>query len=433
MRVSSIILAAVGLAGAMAIRSDDHSVLLELSADKQQMELDLAVNEDIRNAQQSVVDQVASGNVVTDSQIDAAVKTAFEPIFSKCESIVDPKHQRRCLLNVAAGKKITRKGSRSARLRKMRQLKKEAKEAKKEATKNATKAAKNATKTVKKDKLASHADKIKKHIAAAKKHEAAMKKEQSTVKTLEAKVKADLAKQSAEAKEVIAAIKKTCNATTKATKANATAVAVPKAKTNATKVEKVEKKVEKKEEKATSFLEFESEMDHADFAIEAAQDAARENIFAFLEVSEEVEPHQSAEEHLDSIDVSLLDMESLDIPHVDANEVDSVLSRAEALTSDDVASFLEGEEEVVDQEQQEAEAEAEHEQDAEVEHEAEHEEEAEPSFIDQSDEARAHESEASLIAAAEAEMNRDLAARDEVAKKDVIDLSDLESIDNLDL
>jgi hypothetical protein len=55
------------------------------------------------------------------------------------------------------------------------------------------------------------------------------------------------------------------------------------------------------------------------------------NIFDFLEVSEEVEPHQSAEEHNDSIDVSLLNMESLDIPHVDVEEVDSVLSRPEAL------------------------------------------------------------------------------------------------------
>jgi len=158
--------------------------------------------------------------------------------------------------------------------------------------------------------------------------------------------------------------------------------------------------------------------------------ATRENIVAFLEVAADVAPHMDAEQHLDSIDISMIDVENLEIPEVNAEEIDSLVQTAETVASDDVASFLS------EEEAQEAEAEAEAHEEAEetAEEEVHAEAEAPVSLIDaESDEARAHESEASLIAAAEAEMNRDLSNLNNENKKDVIDLADLEDIEHLDV
>eukprot|EP00933_Yihiella_yeosuensis_P071457 TRINITY_DN7965_c0_g2_i1.p1 TRINITY_DN7965_c0_g2~~TRINITY_DN7965_c0_g2_i1.p1 ORF type:complete len:230 (+),score=78.18 TRINITY_DN7965_c0_g2_i1:31-720(+) len=224
MRFSYIcVVALLGLAGVLSIETGDQPALLETSAQRQGMEVDMSVNSDVLAAQQSIMGDVANSSLVTDGDVDAAVKSAFEPIFSRCENIIDPKHQRRCLLRVAAGKDFTRKGARAARLRKLRAQKRAAKEAKKEAKAVKVAAKSNKTVVVKKDKLASHADKIKKHIAAAKKHEAAMKKEQAAIKSLEAKVKADLAKQAAKAKKVVAKAAAAKNETAKVATKNETA------------------------------------------------------------------------------------------------------------------------------------------------------------------------------------------------------------------
>ena len=163
-------------------------------------------------------------------------------------------------------------------------------------------------------------------------------------------------------------------------------------------------------------------------ALEEVMGATRENIVAFLEVAADVAPHMDAEQHLDSIDISMIDVENLEIPEVNAEEIDSLVQTAETVASDDVASFLS------EEEAQEAEAEAHEEAEETAEEEVHAEAEAPVSLIDaESDEARAHESEASLIAAAEAEMNRDLSNLNNENKKDVIDLADLEDIEHLDV
>jgi len=225
MRASSLcVLAVAGLAGVFAIHSDEHGVLLQ-TTDSQQVELDMAINTEIRLAQEAVLNEVSNGNVVTDGQIDAAVKAAFAPIFTKCEAITNLKEQRKCLLNVAAGKKITASGSKKA---------KKAKKAKKVAA-NAT-VAKVAPvapkKVVKKDAIAENAAKAKKHIAKAKALEAKAKKEKELAKKFEKKMEATLKKKAASVAKVAKAVKKDLKD--------------KKSKKNATKAEKKaeEKKVQ---------------------------------------------------------------------------------------------------------------------------------------------------------------------------------------------
>ena len=183
----------------------------------------------------------------------------------------------------------------------------------------------------------------------------------------------------------------------------------------------------------------------------------------FLEESLELEPHVAAETHLASLELNHVDLAALDADlTLDLEDVDTLVSRSEqAATS---ASLLEtgteadaeAEAEAETETETETEAEAETEVDAVAEVEAEMaaaaavdigaaaEADEEMSVLDLEAHARAEtartfsaiesaeevrartgqESEAALVAAAEAEMQRDFSS----AERDVLDLSDVADI-----
>jgi hypothetical protein len=207
---------------------------------------------------------------------------------------------------------------------------------------------------------------------------------------------------------------------------------------------------------AAAFLELDSELElgaEADAAVEDALAHSLDSIAVFLETSLTVEPHLDADFHLASLELSPVDLAELDVEAHTA-DVDALLARSERLTDESLTSFLdtaaeteaEAEVEAEAEEEVEAEAEAEVEEETEVDAEAETETESEETAlldaeasvkaetdktfrdIAAAEEVRlrtGHETEASLIAAAEAEMAHDMAA----AERDVLDLSDLEEID----
>lgn len=446
------ILVFLGLASVLAIRSDDHGVLLETSVDKASMEMSLAVNKAVLNAQEALLQQVQKGVVLTDGQIDAAVKAAFDPIFSKCESITNAKEQRKCLINVAGAKKTTTKGCKAAACKKTNVTK--PKVAKAAVNKTAVpKAA-----VVKKSKVEQDADKAKKHAAKAKEYKKKAEEHAKKAQKAEKQLKKDSKKQAKKAKKAAKKVHKQIakaapkKAPTAKSAKKAAKKAVDKVKKAKAILKKAEKKAKaakknatkaKKAEKKASFIseaEFAHHVLDAEAATESALDMSREGLVAFLEQSMLLEPSKDAAAHLETINVSMLDVSALEIPDINTNEIDNLLETAELHANTDAASLIESGVEV----ETEAEAEADAEVDAEGVDAAVHSlaeveslletktatqnKATATATVDQTALSKTGvESHEALVAAAEAEMNRDLNAK----KQDILDLSDLEDIPSL--
>lgn len=155
---------------------------------------------------------------------------------------------------------------------------------------------------------------------------------------------------------------------------------------------------------------------------------SREGLVAFLEQSMLLQPSLDAASHLESIDVSMLDVASLEIPDINAHEIDNLLEQAELHANTDLTSMIETSTQAETEVEVESPESALHSL-AEVE-----------SLLETKTQAKAKvtvdqtaltstgvESHEALVAAAEAEMNRDLNS----VKKDILDLSDLEAIPEL--